>query len=220
MNGAADLGGMMGFGPVVQEVNEPLFHAPWERRLFALTLAAGATGAWTIDAMRYLRESLPPVEYLGSSYYEIWMKGLSAMLVEKGLATPAELASGEITSPPLPVPRVPDGAAIAQGLAAGTNYARPAKGAPPFKVGERVRARVFNPAGHTRLPRYARGKTGVVEMVHGVFVFPDTSAHGLGEAPQWLFTIRFSGNELWGPDAEAGTSVSVDAWESYLEPVS
>ena len=69
MNGAADLGGMMGFGPVVQEVNEPLFHAPWERRLFALTLAAGATGAWTIDAMRYLRESLPPVEYLGSSYY-------------------------------------------------------------------------------------------------------------------------------------------------------
>ncbi len=96
---------------------------------------------------------------------------------------------------------------------------RSAEAAPPFKVGERVRARVFHPAGHTRLPRYARGKTGVVEMVHGVFVFPDTSAHGLGEDPQWLFTVRFSGAELWGPDAEPGTSVSVDAWESYLEPV-
>ncbi|QTL02419.1 nitrile hydratase subunit beta [Aquabacter sp. L1I39] len=219
MNGAADLGGMMGFGPVVQEDNEPLFHAPWERRLFALTLAAGATGAWTIDAMRYLRESLPPAEYLSSSYYEIWMKGLSAMLVEKGLASAAELATGEITSPPLPVARVPDGAAIARGLAAGTNYARPAEGTAPFAAGARVRARVFHPAGHTRLPRYARGKIGVVEMVHGMFVFPDTSAHGLGEDPQWLFTVRFSGEELWGPDAEPGTSVSVDAWESYLEPV-
>lgn len=219
MNGAADLGGMMGFGPVVQEENEPLFHAPWERRLFALTLATGATGTWTIDAMRYLRESLPPVEYLSSSYYEIWMKGLCAMLVEKGLVTPEELASGEITTPALPLPRVPDAAAIARGLAAGTDYSRPAAGSPPFEVGQSVRARVFHPAGHTRLPRYARGKTGVVEMVHGVFVFPDTSAHGRGEDPQWLFTVRFSGQELWGPDAEPGTSVSVDAWESYLEPI-
>lgn len=219
MNGAADLGGMMGFGPVVVEEDEPLFHAPWERRLFALTLAAGASGAWTIDAMRYLRESLPPADYLASSYYEIWMKGLSAMLVEKGLASRAELATGEITSAPLPLPRVPDAAAIARGLAAGTDYSRPAQGAPPFTPGQRVRTRVFHPSGHTRLPRYARGKTGVVDLVHGVFVFPDTSAHGRGEHPQWLFTLRFSGEELWGPDAEPGATVCVDAWESYLEPV-
>lgn len=75
----------------------------------------------------------------------------------------------------------------------------------------------MNPHGHTRLPRYARGKVGVVEARHGCHVFPDTNAHGLGEEPQWLYTVRFDGTELWGDDAEAGVTVSIDAWEPYLE---
>lgn len=219
MNGAHDMGGMMGFGPVEREPDEPLFHALWERKALALTIAAGATGAWSLDAMRHSRESLPPAEYLTSTYYEIWLKALGERLVADGLATAAELEVGAAAGPGRPVTRVLRAADVEATLARGFPYDRSSSRPSPYAIGDRVRTKVINPDGHTRLPRYARGKTGVIEKVHGVHVFPDANAHGLGEDPQWLFSVAFDGAELWGPDAEPGVVVSVEAWEAYLEPL-
>ncbi|WP_430910721.1 nitrile hydratase subunit beta [Methylobacterium sp. sgz302541] len=219
MNGPQDVGGMMGFGPVVPEPEAVRFHADWEKRVLAVTLAASAAGVWTIDAMRFSRESLPPAEYYGSSYYQIWLKALTNRLIAEGLVTPEEIATGTPMEPAKPVPRVLRADRVGPALAAGTRYAREPDAAARFAVGDAVRARVINPPTHTRLPRYVRGKVGVVERVQGVFVLPDTNAHDLGETPQWLFTVRFSGTELWGPQADPTLDVSVDAWESYLDPV-
>lgn len=218
MNGAQDLGGMMGFGPIAFEPDKPLFHADWERRAFGLTLTMGATGTWTLDATRHARESLHPAEYLSSSYYEIWFKGLEKLVLRHGLVSSDEIELGSALAPPAPLKRVLQAedvpAVVAQGSPADRILEHPAR----FEVGDRVMARNQNPVGHTRLPRYVRGKHGFVERVHGVFVFPDSNAHGQGENPQWLYTIRFSGPELWGEEADPSLVVSVDAWESYLEP--
>ena len=92
MNGGQDLGGMHGLGPIDIEADEPVFHAEWERRVFALTLAMGARGEWNIDMSRHARENRDPVDYLSSSYYEIWLKGLEALLSERGLLDPEELS--------------------------------------------------------------------------------------------------------------------------------
>jgi nitrile hydratase subunit beta len=218
MNGGQDLGGMMGFGAVLAEPNEPWFHAPWERRAFGLTLAMGGTGSWTIDTSRHARETLPPAEYLSSSYYEIWAKGLEKLVVQTGLVSADELKAGRSLAPAAPVKRVIKADDVAPMLARGGPSTRPADQPARFLVGDQVRTRNINPTGHTRLPRYARDKTGIVELVHGAHVFPDTNAHGRGEYPQWLYTIRFTGRELWGEDADATLVVSIDAWESYLEP--
>ncbi|HWX48931.1 MAG TPA: nitrile hydratase subunit beta [Roseomonas sp.] len=217
MNGAQDLGGMMGFGPVVPEPEALRFHAEWEKRALAITLAAGAMGVWNIDIMRHTRESLPPAEYLSSSYYEIWTKALANQLVADGLVSREELRDGAAQAAARPVPRVLHAAEVAKVLDAGTRYDRPAEAPAAFAAGARVRTKVFHPAHHTRLPRYARGKQGVVEVVRGVFVFPDTNAHRRGEHPQWLYTVRFTGPELWGEGADPSLTVSIDAWESYLE---
>jgi nitrile hydratase len=218
MNGAQDLGGMMGFGPIEPEPNEPRFHAPWERRALGLTLAMGGTGSWSLDATRHARESLPPAEYLSSSYYEIWTKGVEKQAVQTGLLSADELKAGRSLSPPAPIERVIKAEDVAPMLARGGPASRPADRPARFRVGDKVRTRNINPTGHTRLPRYARGKTGIVELVHGTHVFPDTNAHGQGEHPQWLYTVRFAGRELWGEDADPTLVVSIDAWESYLEP--
>jgi nitrile hydratase subunit beta len=217
MNGAQDLGGMMGFGPIAPEPNEPLFHAQWEKRALAVTIAAGGCGLWSIDEARHARETLPPAEYLSKSYYDVWISGLEKLAVSHGLITAEELASGHAAAPPRAVPRKLTVDRVASALAAGTPCDRPATTAAAFGVGEKVRAREMNPKGHTRLPRYARGKTGIVEAARGVFVFPDTSAHGQGEAPQWLYTVRFAARELWGADAAPNASVTIDAFEPYLE---
>jgi nitrile hydratase subunit beta len=217
VNGAADLGGMMGFGPVEPEPEGHPFHADWERRALALTLALGAAGRWSIDASRHARESLPPPEYLTSSYYEIWIKALERLLVTSGLVAPEELARGAADRPGEPV-RVLRADEVPGVLAAGTPYERPLEAAPRFAVGERVRTRNIHPTGHTRLPRYARAKVGVVERVHGAYVLPDTNAHGAGEHPQWVYAVRFTGRELWGEDADPGHTVLIDAWECYVEP--
>jgi nitrile hydratase subunit beta len=217
MNGAQDLGGMMGFGPVVPERDEPWFHAEWERRAFGVTIAMGASGAWTLDESRHARESLHPAEYLAASYYEIWAKALERLVVAKELVAVEELREGRSLAPPRPVKRVLAAPEVAAALARGGPTERPARAPARFAVGDRVATRVMHPTGHTRLPRYARGKRGVVERVHGVFVFPDTNAHGAGEAPQWLYTVRFDGPELWGSAADPSVAVSIDAWESYLE---
>jgi nitrile hydratase len=218
MNGAQDLGGMMGFGCIDMEPDEPWFHAEWERRAFGLTLAMGFTGAWNLDMSRHARESLPPAEYLASSYYEIWTKGLEKLVVRTGLVSPEELAAGRAFNEPAPVKRVLKAEDVAEALARGGPADRVATNPARFAVGDRVLTRNMHPRGHTRLPRYARAKQGVIERVHGAHVFPDTNAHGEGEDPQWLYTVRFSGRELWGEEADASLVVSIDAWESYLEP--
>jgi nitrile hydratase subunit beta len=218
MNGGQDLGGMMGFGRIGFEPDEPWFHAPWERRAFGVTLAMGATGAWTLDMSRHARESLPPAEYLSSSYYEIWTKGVEKLVVKTGLATEEELRLGQALAPPAPVRRVLRAEDVPAALARGGPTEREPPGPARFAPGDRVVARNMHPAGHTRLPRYVRGKPGTVERVHGAHVFPDTNAHGEGENPQWLYNVRFSGIDLWGEEADATLAVSIDAWESYLEP--
>ena len=218
MNGAQDLGGMMGFGPVDPEQNEPLFHAPWERRVLGYTVALGAAGKWNIDMSRHARESLPPAEYLAASYYEIWTKGVERLVVKTGLVSDEELRLGKALNPPAPIKRVLTRDDVPAVLARGGPTEREATGPARFAVGDRVRTRNMHPKGHTRLPRYARDREGVIERVHGAHVFPDTNAHGAGEKPQWLYTVRFSGRELWGEEADPNLVVSIDAWESYLEP--
>ncbi len=218
MNGAQDLGGMMGFGPVDPEQNEPLFHAPWERRVLGYTVALGAAGKWNIDMSRHARESLPPAEYLAASYYEIWTKGVERLVVKTGLVSEEELRLGKALNPPAPIKRVLTWDDVPAVLARGGPTEREATGPARFAVGDRVRTRNMHPKGHTRLPRYARDREGVIERVHGAHVFPDTNAHGAGEKPQWLYTVRFSGRELWGEEADPNLVVSIDAWESYLEP--
>jgi nitrile hydratase len=223
MNGVHDMGGLHGFGPLPLEDNEPLFHAPWERRALGLTLAMGATGQWNIDQSRSARESLPPATYLSSSYYRIWVLGVEKLLQQRGLVTAQELAAGHELEPGRPLARVLRAEAVDAALARGTPTERPATTPARHAVGDRVRALNRHPAGHTRLPRYVRGHVGTVARVHGAHVWADchaASAPGqpFDEAPQWLYTVAFDGRELWGDDAEPGTCVSVDAWESYLEP--
>jgi nitrile hydratase subunit beta len=217
MNGAQDMGGMMGFGPVVPEPNEPVFHAPWERRAFALTLAMAAAGGWNIDQGRAARESLNPAEYLAKSYYEIWIAGLEKLMAERGLVMPEEIAAGTALHPAKAVRRTLAAERVAAVLARGGPTEREAVTPQRFQVGQRVLARNIHPPGHTRLPRYVRGHVGCVTHVHGVHVLPDANATGQGEDPQWLYTVRFEAQELWGEAADPTVSISVDAWETYLQ---
>ena len=221
MNGVHDMGGMHGFGPVQPERDEPVFHDDWERRALALTLAMGATGQWNLDMTRAARESLPPRTYLNSGYYRIWMLALQKLMLERGLVSAAELERGHADGPGAPL-RVLRADAVAAALARGAPTERPAPGPARFAVGQRVRTRNDHPAGHTRLPRYVRGRTGTVTLQHGAHVFPDrhaqrTAGGAFDESPQWLYTVEFDAAELWGAQAEPGSTVSVDAWEPYLE---
>jgi nitrile hydratase len=218
MNGPQDLGGQMGFGPVGPERDEPLFHAPWEKRALGITLSAGAFGAWTLDESRHMRESLHPADYYSSSYYEIWIKALERLLVRHGFVSEVELAEGAMLEPGACPRRVLKAADVPAVLAKGGPCDRPAGSPPRFAAGARVRTRNFHPTGHTRLPRYARGKVGTVDAVHDAYVFPDTNAHGKGEQPQHVYTVVFEAAEIWGDGADPALTISIDAWESYLEP--
>jgi nitrile hydratase len=219
MNGAHDMGGVMGFGPVVAEKDEPVFHFEWERRVRAMTMAMGAPMGSNIDQGRFAREDRSPSDYLSKSYYELWFAGLTRMLLDRDLVTTEELRAGLSTHPAKPVPRLLKAEDVASVLAKGRSYQRTIQEPARFKTGDRVRARNMHPTGHTRLPRYVRGHVGTVMHEHGAHVFPDSNAAGLGEAPQWLYNIRFTGRELWGEAADPAVTVSVDAWESYLEPI-
>jgi nitrile hydratase beta subunit len=221
MNGAHDLGGMHGFGPVNPEPDEPVFHADWERRAFGLTLAMGAWRRWNIDMSRSAREQMPPAEYLATTYYEHWMFGLERLLVEHGLVTSDELARAQRGEhePAAASPR--EGALRPDGISRMLRNRRAARlddPVPPrFHVGQAVQARNVHPVGHTRLPRYARGRRGVVAIDHGVFIFADTHAAGAGTKPQHVYSVRFTAQELWGPAASPLDSVHIDLWDDYLE---
>ena len=216
MNGAQDLGGMQAFGPVQPEADEPPFHADWERRVHALTLAMGATGKWNLDMSRAARESLPPAQYLSSSYYEIWFEGLRKLLLATGLATAEEIETGVSMTAAAPIPRVLMADQVSASLLRGNPVDRPAPGEARFAIGDVVQTRQLHPLTHTRLPRYCRGKRGQIVALHGAHVCPDTNATGQGEQPQWLYTVRFGAAELWGENTTA-SSVCVDCWERYLE---
>jgi nitrile hydratase subunit beta len=218
MNGAQDMGGMHGFGPVRPEPNEPVFHTEWERRAFALTLAMAMPGEWNIDMSRFARENRPPAEYLAMSYYQVWFAALETMLKERALVGDDEITAGRVLHPPKPVKRRLSPTDVEQVLYRGAPTERATGTQARFKAGDSVRAKNINPLTHTRLPRYVRGHVGVIERVIGCHVFPDSNARGAGENPQWLYTVRFSGSELWGADGDPTTQVSVDAWEPYLEP--
>jgi nitrile hydratase beta subunit len=219
MNGVHDMGGMTCFGPIVREENEPVFHANWERRVFGMTmLAMGRID--TLDAFRHVGERMDPVHYLSSTYYEHWLAGVETLILEKSVVTPEELASGvaqskgSATEPPLPPEVIPK--IVAHGAPSNRTTGRLT---PQFQLGDRVKAKNLNPTGHTRLPRYVRGKAGVIDRMHGTFVYPDTNAHGLGEQPQPLYCVRFDATELWGPSAPGKDSLYIDLWEDYLERV-
>jgi nitrile hydratase beta subunit len=218
MNGVHDMGGMHGMGPIQAERNEPVFHAEWEGRVLALRRAMGAWRKWNIDVLRHEVELVPPAEYLRLSYYERQFVAFLEMLAKSGLVTRAELESGKPAdgSTKATPALTPEKAAVL--VAKGVPASRDVPVTPRFRLGDRVRARNMHPVGHTRLPRYARGKLGLIDRDHGVFVFPDTNAHFLGEKPQHVYSVRFAARELWGQQASPRDSVYVDMWDDYLEP--
>jgi nitrile hydratase beta subunit len=216
MNGVHDMGGMHGFGKVEVEPDEPPFHAAWEGRVLAMNRAMGYCGLWNIDIVRFSRESLSPTLYLSSSYYRKWHYALEDLLVEYDLVGMDELDAGRALHPARPVKRTLTREKAMASLSRGS-YQRAAAAPAMFKAGDRVRTRNINPAGHTRLPRYARCHTGIIEHVRGCHVFPDSLTAGKGEDPQWLYTVVFTGPELWGAGADPTVKVSIEAWEPYLE---
>jgi nitrile hydratase subunit beta len=221
MNTAHDMGGMHGFGPIQDTaIDSPLFHAQWEQRVLSLTLAMGATGSWNIDQSRAARENMNPSDYLTSSYFEIWLAGLQKLMLERGLVTQEELQTGKVSSVPLAIQRKLQVENVAAALSLGSPTERAANSAARFVTGDSVRVKVMNPLGHTRVPRYIRGRSGIISAVHGSHIFADANSKRLcplGEEPaQWLYTVRFDAFELWGPETTA-TEVYVDCWESYLE---
>ena len=226
MNGEHDQGGMQSFDPVPRPQNEPVFHAPWEGRVEAMTmvlLVAGHFGGGGV--LRYAIESLPPLRYLQDRYFERHLDGLEGALVQRMLLHPAEirdrveqLGSGGDGDPQ----RSSDGPPSASTPGSPTQGGEPsnrreADHPPQFAVGDAVIARNIHPRRHTRLPRYVRGRRGRITQIHPAAVLPDTDAHGMGENPQYVYTVSFDGRDLWGHTAEPNLKVQLGLWESYLE---
>jgi nitrile hydratase len=214
MNGIHDLGGMDGFGAVVRETAEPVLHAAWEGRVFALASLALAAGLWNVDAFRHAIERLPPLDYLRRGYYGRWLCALETLAAERGVVSAAEIESrlADPTARPVPPAARPSAPATLGARRERTAASR-------FRVGDRVRAANRHPTGHTRLPRYVRGRRGEVALVQPAsWVLPDANAHGRGEEPQPVYAVRFAARELWGESADPGAFVHVDLFESYLEP--
>ncbi len=217
MDGIHDMGGMDGFGPIPIEQDEPVFHAPWEGRVWALNSALGALGKWNIDAGRYEMEQLDPILYLQSIYYQRWLYRTENILIAHGMVTRQELET-----PPERRKVEKQGQALSvedifarqrQARSARVDAEVPAR----FKTGDKVRARNIYPKGHTRLPRYVRGKVGVIDRDHGVFIFPDSNAVFAGKKPQHLYSVQFAAQEVWGSDAASADKIYMDMWDDYLE---
>ncbi len=225
MNGAHDLGGMQGLGRVEREENEPVFHSAWEKTVFGLLFGTVGNGLINLDEFRHGIERMNPVHYLASRYYEHWLYTIERNLVEKGIINEADLKarmrqfSAKSGARPKRT-KNPELAKRMLGMIRRGGSTRMEINQPPrFKVGDRVITRNINPTGHTRLPRYARAKHGEIERVYDSFVFPDTSAHQRGPNPQYVYSVRFDGRELWGREAEPNAFVYIDMWEDYIEPV-
>jgi len=202
VNGVHDMGGMHGFGPVIAERSEPVFHARWEgivRAIFERTNGR----YFNLDEFRRVMERMPAEAYLPASYYEKWLYAIESILKEKGVVTAGELTAGEPSVPPPPPTQKLD---------------PPRSQTPRFKAGDRVATRNLNPKGHTRLPRYARAKRGLIRTHYGSFPLPDSNAHGRGPDWQPCYAVEFDARELWGTEAKPGDRVCIDLWESYLEP--
>jgi nitrile hydratase beta subunit len=218
VNGVHDMGGMHGLGALDYARNEPVFHAAWEARLFALRRAMGAWRKWNIDATRHSIERLPAEQYLAQSYFERQFAAFLQMLVASGFIAEGEIAAGhadgaqQAATPAMSV----DSAAVL--VRKGVSCRRETGLQPHFELGQAVHTRNLNSTGHTRLPRYARDKVGTIDRCHGVFVFPDSNAHFQGEKPQPLYSVRFEARELWGMQASESDSVYIDLFEDYLEP--
>jgi nitrile hydratase len=217
MDGIHDMGGMDGFGKVEVEQNEPPFHEKWEGRVMAMQRAMGYAGAWHIDHARYAQERIPPKIYLNASYYQKWALAMERNVVERGLAGADELKAGHALKPGMALKRKFTADFVPEKLMRG-NFFRQPQAPARFNVGDRVRTRNIHPATHTRLPRYARDKVGIVERINGCHMYPDSVASNLGEDPQWLYTVVFDGPELWGLDSDPKLKVSIEAFEPYLEP--
>jgi nitrile hydratase subunit beta len=211
----ADLGGQANHDPVVTEPEGELFHADWERIAMAITLAMGATGTWNIDTGRSVRETQSNYDSL--TYYQLWVQGLIALLKNHGLVEDDEVAAGQMLHPAKSLKRVLRAVDVPAVLAKGAPTLRASRKSALFAVGDQVKTRPYAVDHHTRLPAYARGKSGRIAAVYGPHVFADTHAQELGEQPQWLYNVVFTAQQLWGDDADATSTVSIDAWESYLE---
>jgi nitrile hydratase len=217
MNGVHDMGGLQSMGPIQCDKDEPVFHATWEGRIYALNRAMRAWGKWNLDTDRHALELMSPADYLRMSYYERWVVRLAEQVVKYGLVTSGEMASGKAAPGSPKATPVLTAAMSSRFLSRGIPSSQDRKVRPLFKAGQRVRARNINPAGHTRLPRYARGRTGTIMRDHGVYTFPDTNAHFLGEKRQHVYSVRFAARELWGDSASPRDFVHIDMWDDYLE---
>jgi len=221
MSKVHDMGGRFGDGPVVPEAEHIRFKEDWHRRALALTLAGGALGHWNIDMSRRARETLAPEDYTSFVYYEKWLAGLTDILVETGALTVEDLASVDAPEQPLH-PKALRAENVAAVLAKGGPADRPPDISPLFTLGDAVKTRAVAAnalieGGHTRLPVYAAGATGRVVLYHGTHVLPDSSAHGLGEAPEPLYAVAFPASELWDASEHPKDEVILDLWQSYLE---
>jgi nitrile hydratase len=215
-----DMGGVSGFGPInaESEHKEPLFHAPWESRVLAITVATGMLGRWTLDRSRHARERQPREQYLANSYYENWIAGLETLLVESGLLTPQELKSGKAQGKtPLAINK--DHALKILQTGGPTLMDEPLM--PTFHIGQKVRVKDEQFPGHTRVPAYAQGCVGVVEAYRGVHVFADANAPGPEQGGERrgepLYTVCFQASELWGAEANKKDTVCIDLWQPYLK---
>ena len=217
MNGPHDMGGMQTFGPIRPEKDEPVFHARWEGRIMAIFAALGTWQKWNLDVSRQTRELLPPAQYVSLNYHQLRYAQVVELIAQNGLATRAEIERGRPAKgttkavPPLTADKVPSY------WTAGSPKSRTVAVEPKFRAGQRVRTRNMNPTTHTRLPRYARGRVGIIEQDHGVFVLPDTNAQRLGENPQHVYSVRFLARELWGEQANPKDTVIISMWDDYLE---
>jgi len=217
MNSIHDMGGMHGLGPIVIEQDEPVFHDRWHGRVFALRMACAFHRKWNADMGRYARERMPALEFLAASYYERGLYALETLLVESGLVGADELATGRPAATGKGAPMLaPD--AIPAIVRSRRHQRVDVDVAPGFKVGDHVMARNINPVGHTRLPRYARGRRGVIDRDHGVFTFADSNAMTRDKKPQHLYSVRFAATELWGSAASPRDSAYLDLWDDHLQP--
>jgi nitrile hydratase beta subunit len=217
MNGIHDMGGMHGFGLITREVDEPVFHERWEARAHALHTAVGAWRKWDTDLFRFKVECISCEEYLRMSYYERRFLALTELVIEKGLVSKVEFETGH---PADDAPRVSPAlneAGVKRMFSPRRPVLQTEPASPRYQIGDAVRTKNINPVHHTRLPRYARGKVGIIDILHGEWVFPDANVQGLGKTKQHLYTVRFTARGLWGDAASSQDTVCVELWEDYLD---